>query len=136
MHNGGFDCQMFTFSPSGKELSKISFVRPNSLVLNCIFSSGIDPKTSHSGPDEGQGQPPHFRFCVSPSLSPASPPSSPRTKDPPTGRPPASPGPQSPSTKVPRLCVHVGLRAPRAVLCVCVCVRTQDFTAKYVHRRP
>ena len=54
VHNGGFDCQMFTFSPSGKELSKISFVRPNSIVLNCIFSSGIDPKTSHSGPDGGQ----------------------------------------------------------------------------------
>uniref|UniRef100_H0XEE1 Ral guanine nucleotide dissociation stimulator like 3 n=1 Tax=Otolemur garnettii TaxID=30611 RepID=H0XEE1_OTOGA len=36
------------------------------------------------------------------SLSLASPPLSPRTKDPPPGSPPASPGPQSPSTKLPQ----------------------------------
>ncbi|XP_034515926.1 ral guanine nucleotide dissociation stimulator-like 3 [Ailuropoda melanoleuca] len=35
------------------------------------------------------------------SLSPGSPPSSPRTRDPPPGSPPASPGPQGPSTKLP-----------------------------------
>ncbi|XP_060001067.1 ral guanine nucleotide dissociation stimulator-like 3 isoform X8 [Lagenorhynchus albirostris] len=35
------------------------------------------------------------------SLSPVSPPSSPRTRDPPPGSPPASPGPQGPSTKLP-----------------------------------
>ncbi|XP_036702042.1 ral guanine nucleotide dissociation stimulator-like 3 isoform X4 [Balaenoptera musculus] len=70
------------------------------------------------------------------SLSPASPPSSPRTRDPPPGSPPASPGPQGPSTKVPGLCVHVGLRAPRALcVCVCVCVCVQDLGARYVHRR-
>ena len=37
MHNGGFDCPLFTFSPSGEELSKISFVRPNIPVLNYVF---------------------------------------------------------------------------------------------------
>ncbi|XP_032485010.1 ral guanine nucleotide dissociation stimulator-like 3 isoform X1 [Phocoena sinus] len=35
------------------------------------------------------------------SLSPVSPPSSPRTRDPPPSSPPASPGPQGPSTKLP-----------------------------------
>lgn len=35
------------------------------------------------------------------SLPPASPPSSPRNKDPPPGSPPASPGPQQPNTKLP-----------------------------------
>ncbi|XP_049732889.1 ral guanine nucleotide dissociation stimulator-like 3 isoform X1 [Elephas maximus indicus] len=34
------------------------------------------------------------------SLSPGSPPSSPKTKDPPPGNPPASPGPQGPTTKL------------------------------------
>ncbi|KAI5205656.1 Ral Guanine Nucleotide Dissociation Stimulator-Like 3 [Manis pentadactyla] len=50
------------------------------------------------------------------SLSPGSPPSSPRTKDPPPGSPPASPAPQSPSAKLPLSPEALFLSSPLAPL--------------------
>lgn len=64
-------------------------------------------KGTGDGKVRGHGSHPLLSLCISPSLSPASPPSSPRTRDPPPGSPPASPGPQGPSTKVPGLPLYV-----------------------------
>ncbi|ELK17815.1 Ral guanine nucleotide dissociation stimulator-like 3, partial [Pteropus alecto] len=63
------------------------------------------------GPSSGAspGDPP----SPTSSLSPASPPPSPRTRDPSPGSPPASPGPQGPSTKLP---LALTLNCPRIPL--------------------
>ncbi|XP_051012018.1 ral guanine nucleotide dissociation stimulator-like 3 [Acomys russatus] len=58
-------------------------------------------KNSSPGGSPGDPSSPTSEFCVFASVSPGSPPSSPRNRDPPPGSPPASPGPQGPSTKLP-----------------------------------
>ncbi|XP_024895829.1 ral guanine nucleotide dissociation stimulator-like 3 isoform X1 [Pteropus alecto] len=66
-----------------------------------------------SGASPGDPPSPTSSLCILPSLSPASPPPSPRTRDPSPGSPPASPGPQGPSTKLP---LALTLNCPRIPL--------------------
>uniref|UniRef100_A0A8C3X4Y7 Ral guanine nucleotide dissociation stimulator like 3 n=1 Tax=Catagonus wagneri TaxID=51154 RepID=A0A8C3X4Y7_9CETA len=112
-------CQSYCLSPRPPILAALRAQHQLSEEQSCRISRVIEPPAAScpSSPrirrrisltkrlsawrGQGSGQTPSLGLCVSPSVSPGSPPSSPRTKDPPAGSPPASPGPQGPSIKLP-----------------------------------